>query len=319
MDYYGDTQRWFIATVTNARDPQGLGRVQIRIHGIHSPDLNDIPEYALPWAECVMPTTEGGTSGLSKIPQIMDSAIVYGIFLDGTSSQAPMILGVMNKKELPTLLQKNSDQYSNDRNKVTGGDEAWIPPEIGQQFSNSSTVDQRRLIIMMYFVTKGGYTPQQAAGMTGNLEGECSNFEPSFSNSNACIGGVGERGLCQWNPGKKAGDRLGKLNQFASEGNPPRNPENFYTQLDFILHELSGPRGRTGGSDFAGAEALLRKCTSHLGGQSLTNSTWIFLSKYEIPANQPAELRRRTRFAVKALDSYSRALAKIKPAGGGGR
>ena len=312
MNYYGDSQRWFVATVTNARDPQGVGRVQIRIHGIHSPDINDIPEHALPWAECAMPTTEGGTSGLSKLPQIMESAMVYGIFLDGKTSQAPFILGVFNKKETPSLLQQNSDQYSNDRNKVKGGDEAWVPPEIGIQFANDSTVDQRRLIIMMYFVTKGGYTPQQAAGITGNLEGECSSFEPSFEGPNACKGGAGERGLCQWNPGKKAGKRLDKLKQFAAQGTPPRNPEDFYTQLDFVLHELSGPRSRAGGSDFAGCEAKLRKCTSFLGGQVLTNSTWVFLSKYEIPKDMPSELRRRTPFAIKAMDAYNRALANVK-------
>ena len=34
--YYGDETRWFLGTVVNVNDPLELGRVLVRIYGIHS-------------------------------------------------------------------------------------------------------------------------------------------------------------------------------------------------------------------------------------------------------------------------------------------
>ena len=44
-EYYGDSTRWFIATVVNSVPEAGYeGRVKIRIHGLHSENTQDIPE-----------------------------------------------------------------------------------------------------------------------------------------------------------------------------------------------------------------------------------------------------------------------------------
>ena len=48
-EYYGDNFRWFIATVIDVSPPYGYeGRVQIRIHGLHSSSTKDIPQGDLP-------------------------------------------------------------------------------------------------------------------------------------------------------------------------------------------------------------------------------------------------------------------------------
>ena len=100
--FYGDQIRWFLGKVINANDPDMLGRVQVRISGIHSNYQNDIPEYTLPWASVMNPGTEGGTSGIGKIPQILPGATVFGIFIDGKTSQVPLVLGSLNQVEKPT-------------------------------------------------------------------------------------------------------------------------------------------------------------------------------------------------------------------------
>ena len=70
-EYYGDNVRWFIATVIDASPPFGFeGRVKIRIHGLHSEETYLLPQQDLPWAQCVLPTTEGGVSGIGKSPKI---------------------------------------------------------------------------------------------------------------------------------------------------------------------------------------------------------------------------------------------------------
>ena len=38
--FYGDNNRWFVATVKE-NDPEKRGRYKIRIHGLHSTDVED--------------------------------------------------------------------------------------------------------------------------------------------------------------------------------------------------------------------------------------------------------------------------------------
>ena len=64
-EYYGDNVRWFIATVVDASPPLGFeGRVKIRVHGLHSHETYLLPQQDLPWAQCVLPTTEGVKKGI---------------------------------------------------------------------------------------------------------------------------------------------------------------------------------------------------------------------------------------------------------------
>ena len=107
MDYYGDTMRWFVGTVANNLDPLKIGRVQVRIHGIHSALEAEIPTYDLPFAQVVLPTTEGGTSGIGKNPFLQPGAQVVGFFLDGPASQNPIIIGSIPHVEITSEVQKS--------------------------------------------------------------------------------------------------------------------------------------------------------------------------------------------------------------------
>jgi len=104
--FYGDNFRWFVGRVVDNLDPDLLGRVQVHINGIHSESQADIPQSALPWAQVLMPGTEGGTSGIGKIPQLQPGAFVFGLFMDGKTSQLPLVLGHLNQFEIPTLTQE---------------------------------------------------------------------------------------------------------------------------------------------------------------------------------------------------------------------
>ena len=111
-EFYGDNVRWFIATVIDASPPFGFeGRVKIRIHGLHSPETYLLPQQDLPWAQCVLPTTEGGMSGIGKVPKLQPNALVFGFFMDGMQSQTPVVVGSLPHIEIPTYLQ---DQQQNE-------------------------------------------------------------------------------------------------------------------------------------------------------------------------------------------------------------
>ena len=98
-DFYGDNMRWFIGVVKNIDDPLELGRVQVKIFGIHEGSKEDIPDADLPYAQVVMPISAAGIAGLGNNLGIQVSARVFGIFLDGKNSQDPLVLGSLPKIE----------------------------------------------------------------------------------------------------------------------------------------------------------------------------------------------------------------------------
>ena len=98
-EFYGDNTRWFIGVVKNINDPLELGRVQVKIFGIHEGTKEDIPDADLPYAQVVMPITEGGVKGLGNTVGLQVNARVFGIFLDGKHSQDPLVLGSLPKIE----------------------------------------------------------------------------------------------------------------------------------------------------------------------------------------------------------------------------
>ena len=128
-EFYGDNVRWFIATVIDASPPFGFeGRVKIRVHGLHSPETYLLPQQDLPWAQCVLPTTEGGMSGIGKVPKLQANALVFGFFMDGDQSQTPIVVGSLPHIEIPTILQ---DQQQNE----DVGDDSK-PSNVFQSFAN---------------------------------------------------------------------------------------------------------------------------------------------------------------------------------------
>lgn len=99
IDYYGDQTRWFTGELININDPLELGRVQVRIYGIHSDNRVLIPDEDLPWAQVVVPITQGGTRYLGNNLGVKPGSLVFGFFMDGANSQLPLVLGSLPKYE----------------------------------------------------------------------------------------------------------------------------------------------------------------------------------------------------------------------------
>lgn len=94
VDFYGDQVRWFVGEVINVKDdPLKLGRAQVRAFGVY----DDIEEADLPWAQVVVPVTQGAHEGNGQYLGLLVGTQVFGIFLDGQNSQMPMILGTIPK------------------------------------------------------------------------------------------------------------------------------------------------------------------------------------------------------------------------------
>jgi hypothetical protein len=85
---------WFTGVVEDRVDPQELGRVRVRIFGLHTDDIGKITVGDLPWAHVMMPVTSASISGVGFSPTgLVEGSWVVGFFADGEDCQDPIILG----------------------------------------------------------------------------------------------------------------------------------------------------------------------------------------------------------------------------------
>jgi len=80
---------WWMGVVESVDDPLNLSRVQVRIFGWHTDNLQQLPKSDLPWALSCFSTNASMTSA---VPVVGDYA--FGFFTDNMSGQAPVIIGV---------------------------------------------------------------------------------------------------------------------------------------------------------------------------------------------------------------------------------
>jgi hypothetical protein len=300
--FYGDNNRWFVATVKGP-DPEFRGRYKIRIHGLHSVSVED---KHLPYAETMLPTTEGGVSGIGKIPQLQNGAFVFGIFLDGETSQAPLILGSITHLETPSTVQRDQIAVTGNPKALTDRDNnaraivdlqslpvVTIGENLKDQYANGrSSISTRRMIVMQQLIA-AGLSPVAAAGVTGNLESE-SSFNPTANFKNSI---EDSWGLAQWND---AAGRLQPLKDYATAKNS--DWQDFFIQLEFLIVDMH-------------ANAWKRhKVWPRLSNNKLTtrfdgilddyNATWNFFNNYEIAAVSKYYTSGREINAAKAFHQY---------------
>jgi hypothetical protein len=114
--FYGDSNRWFIGTVVSIDDPTQLGRIKVRVDGIHGSSILD---KDLPFAQTIVPITEGGTQGLGNNLGVQVGARVFGIFLDSQDSQMPLVFGSMPKYEDASAGDRSTPQLARGTNTIT--------------------------------------------------------------------------------------------------------------------------------------------------------------------------------------------------------
>lgn len=217
QEFYGDDYRWFFATVINAVPPAGLeGRVKVRINGVHNPSTGEIPERDLPWAQVLIPTTEGGISGLGRIPQLVAGAFVFGVFMDGKSSQIPLVLGSLPRVEQPTSVQTATSIMA-----------------FKQDDDGDAPLDLRRLQSMKFFIDNN-YSPIHAAAITGGLIGASALITYYEDRESTTVG------IANWERITTSGSRFNGLLRFAATQRPSVDWKLYSTQLKYVLYELNG-------------------------------------------------------------------------------
>lgn len=233
QEFYGDDMRWFVATVIDSSPPHGLeGRIKIRIHGIHSPKTYDIPQRDLPWAQVMNPSDTYGTSGLGTNCQILPGALVFGIFLDGASSQLPLVFGSLPRVEFPSTVQAegrddpSTNPFAFDFKQSNSSMEDPRPNASLSDMADNS-VKMNKYEITSFFIDNG-MTAKRAASIVGLLDG-VSRLDPDHDDGNTGFGIAG------W---PKGTSRYKRFVAYLRRLSPSRNENDMEGQLMFVMHEL---------------------------------------------------------------------------------
>mgnify|MGYP001437762262 CR=1 FL=1 len=145
----------FYGIVEDRNDPLMVGRVRVRIHGIHSENKQYIATPDLPWAQVLLPTTSAGLSGIGTQHGLIEGSTVFGFFRDGESKQDPVITHVS-----AGIPQKGYKETTKDE---------LLNRNIEKGFN-----DPRRLKVADYKDTPDGPNPEQAPnrshGLTSDIE-----------------------------------------------------------------------------------------------------------------------------------------------------
>jgi hypothetical protein len=87
---------WWEGVVENRFDPLKIGRVQVRVLGIHTDNLQQLPESDLHWMQVMMPVTSASNSGVGETSGLVEGSHVIGFFRDGDSCQDGIVMGSTN-------------------------------------------------------------------------------------------------------------------------------------------------------------------------------------------------------------------------------
>lgn len=104
--------------VEDIDDPMEIGRVQVRLFGIHNPNKKILPTKNLPWCQILLPVTgnEASSHGIRK------GNCVKCSFLDGVEMQIPIVEGILpgivdeGSKSILGLSDKTLSKYADGRN-----------------------------------------------------------------------------------------------------------------------------------------------------------------------------------------------------------
>lgn len=263
-EFYGDNPRWFTAIVIDARPPEGEGLegyVRVRIHGVHSPSLLDIPEADLPWAQVLIPTTEGGNSGLGSTPRIEAGSLVIGLFMDGQYSQVPVVLGSLPHMTVPTPIQEGYDPIKPDTAGVELGTMDLEAVDNENTGPISSAVQEKRIEENIKALMAEGMDFESALAMTAKMD----------IGSNMVTGehADGSFGIDNF--------KGGRLDQLKSSS---PDYKNFDKQVDFVKSELNTTKAEVKANMGNSLTSKIKATSEGQNVQQIANKVYELNDKY---------------------------------------
>ena len=154
---------WFVGVVEDRMDPTHTGRVRVRALGHHTQNKLELPTADLPWAQCLLPTTSSGISGLGQSPSfLVEGSWVMGYFRDGQKRQEPTVLGSLPGK--PSELGKTDKGFYDPNFRL---DKDGKQTEISVYPTTTDEPDTNRLAVNNKEKEHSSLTARKASRITG--------------------------------------------------------------------------------------------------------------------------------------------------------
>lgn len=113
---------FYVGVVEDRNDPYKSGRCRVRVFGLHTENLSELPVKDLPWAVPLLPATQAGTSGIGQSPTgLVEGQWVVVIYADEFKQQ-PIIIGSIGS----SIPQKNDPSIPRDSAPATSGDNGSV-------------------------------------------------------------------------------------------------------------------------------------------------------------------------------------------------
>lgn len=91
----------YFGIVEDVADPREIGRVRVRVFGIHNEDIKKVPVETLPWATCMFSSSDASSSGIGESNNLVPGSKVIVSFAENDEyKQSPIVLGSI--KSLPS-------------------------------------------------------------------------------------------------------------------------------------------------------------------------------------------------------------------------
>lgn len=153
MNFMGmDGFVWFTGVVEERQDPLRLGRVKVRMFGLHSAkkvkgESEGIPTEDLPWAYPMQPITSAAMNGIGTTPLgPVEGTHVVGFFRDGHSCQDPVVMGTLGGYPI----KESEEGGFNDPNKLYPKKEFLKEPDTNRR----AVVDFEDPVVKELWVSK---------------------------------------------------------------------------------------------------------------------------------------------------------------------
>lgn len=122
-------QQLFFGVVEDREDPLELGRVRVRVVGIHTEDAIQLPTSDLPWATVMTPGNDPAIAGTGWSPnglQYGSWVVVY--FADGHNFQLPLVLGSTVGINPTSILTEDQIKQFTGSTSYSGQNSSVAPP-----------------------------------------------------------------------------------------------------------------------------------------------------------------------------------------------
>lgn len=147
--FTGLQSNFFTGVVEDRNDPLQVGRVRVRIYGLHTDDKSLIGTPDLPWCDVLMPTSTASLSGLGLSPHgLVEGTTVMGMFRDESDMQDFVVMGSLfglpsDKWKIPNgdgdaAIGRSADHGFNDPRRDSSGKPATL---LGLPEEDSDYVD----------------------------------------------------------------------------------------------------------------------------------------------------------------------------------